>query len=220
MKNICFTLAMVSILSFTVISCKDKVKEATTTEAEAPASTDSTTNSETYLANTETSTIEWKGSKPTGSHNGTIAIESGSLEISEDNIIGGTFNIDMTSITVKDIPAEDEKNGKLLGHLNSPDFFDSENHPMATFTVTGTENSDGKTMLSGNLAIKGIENNITFQVTLSKNKENVILSSETFSIDRSKWDIRYGSKSFFDNLGDKFINDDIELKILVNTSKS
>ena len=109
MKNFYFVLLIVGTLSFTVTGCKDKAKEATTTEAEAPASIEKPGNSETYLADSETSVIEWKGSKPTGSHNGTIAIESGSLEISGDKIVGGSFKIDMTSIVVKDIPAEDKK---------------------------------------------------------------------------------------------------------------
>ena len=218
-KNIVIFL-FATVFTLTATSCKDKAKEAATTEAEAPANAQATTNSEIYVANTEASIIEWKGFKPTGSHDGTINVNRGSLEMTDGEIAGGTFNMDMRSIVVKDIPTDDEKNGKLLGHLMSPDFFDSENYPVATFTITGTEETEGKTMLSGNLKIKGNENNITFPVTITKGENSVILSSETFSIDRSKWDIKYGSKSFFDNLGDKFINDDIELKIFVETAKS
>lgn len=220
MKNNVLTILLLAILTSSIVSCKDKAKEAATSEAESPAQIEETTESIAYLVNSETSSIEWKGFKPTGSHNGVINIESGSLEMVESNIVSGTFTINMASIVVKDIPSDDKKNGKLLGHLNSPDFFDVENHPEATFTVTGTEEIDGKTMLSGNLAIKEIENNITFPVTITKGENGAVLTSETFSIDRSKWDVKYGSKSFFDNLGDKFINDDIELKIIVNTSKS
>lgn len=220
MKNNVLTILLLAILTSSIVSCKDKAKEAATSEAESPAQIEETTESIAYLVNSETSSIEWKGFKPTGSHNGVINIESGSLEMVESNIVSGTFTINMASIVVKDIPSDDKKNGKLLGHLNSPDFFDVENHPEATFTVTGTEEIDGKTMLSGNLAIKEIENNITFPVTITKDENGAVLTSETFSIDRSKWDVKYGSKSFFDNLGDKFINDDIELKIIVNTSKS
>jgi len=218
-KNIA-TILFATILTLTATSCKDKAKEAATTEAATPANAQDTTNSEIYTANAEASMIKWKGFKPTGSHDGTISISSGSLEMTEGKITGGTFKMDMTSIVVKDIPVDDEKNGKLLGHLTSPDFFDSENHPVAIFTITGTEETEGKTMLSGNLEIKGNENNITFPVTITKGENSVTLASEIFSIDRSKWDIKYGSKSFFDNLGDKFINDDIELKIVVETTKS
>ena len=216
MKKTIFTILMLTAVILTAISCKDKAKEAEITEAEDVSI--EITDSETYIAITEASTIEWKGFKPTGSHHGTIGIESGGLEMSNDKIVGGTFNIDMTSIVVKDIPADDEKNGKLLGHLKSPDFFDVENHETAVFTITGIEEVEGQTLLSGNLAIKNIENNITFPISVTKDENGVVLSSEAFSIDRSKWDVKYGSKSFFDNLGDKFINDDIELKILVKAS--
>jgi hypothetical protein len=216
MKKTFFTILILTTIILTVTSCKDKAKEAETTEAEDVSI--EIADSETYIAITEASTIEWKGFKPTGSHHGTIGIESGGLEMSNNKIVGGTFNIDMTSIVVKDIPTDDEKNGKLLGHLKSPDFFDVENHKTAVFTITGIEEVEGQTLLSGNLAIKNIENNITFPISVTKDENGIVLSSEAFSIDRSKWDVKYGSKSFFDNLGDKFINDDIELKIVVKAS--
>lgn len=220
MKNNSLAILCFTLLTLTLISCKDKAKEATTTDAEAPANAEGNNTSETYTANIETALIEWKGFKPTGSHNGTIALESGSFEMNDGKIVGGSFNINMTSIIVKDIPADDEKNGKLLGHLKSPDFFNVAEHPKATFTITGMQVIDGKNMLSGNLAIKNITNNITFPVNLSTANNVTSLTSDPFSIDRSKWDVKYGSKSFFDNLGDKFINDDIELKIALTASKS
>lgn len=219
MKKNVIIILFATVLTLTASSCKEKAKEAATTESESPISTQESTNLETFTANKEASIIEWKGFKPTGSHNGTIAIDNGLLKMIDDEIVGGTFNIDMTSIVVEDIPADDKKNGKLLGHLNSPDFFDSENHPLATFIITGTKETEGKTMLSGNLSIKGIDNNITFPVTVNKDEKGVVITSEVFSINRSKWEVKYGSKSFFDNLGDKFINDDIELKLIVKTKK-
>ena len=79
---------------------------------------------------------------------------------------------------------------------------------------------DGKTMLSGNLKLKDVENNVTFPVTTSVDGDVFTLTSEMFTIDRSKWNVKYGSKSFFDDLGDKFINDDIELKVTVKAKKS
>ena len=94
--------------------------------------------------------------------------------------------------------------------VKSPDFFDVEQFPSAAFEVTGLEEKDGKTWLSGNLTLKDKKNNVTFPVTLNSNNGQYSITSEVFTIDRSKWDVKYGSKSFFDNLGDKFINDDIE----------
>ena len=217
MKKNFVIILFISAFTFAVTSCKDKAKEATTTAAEA---VEEVVNAEAYTVNKDASTIAWKGFKPTGTHTGTIAIENGVLDVSNGNIVGGTFLIDMNSIVVTDIPAEDEKNAKLTGHLKSPDFFDAEKYPSAGFTITGIEEVEGKMMLSGNLSLKDAKNNVTFPVSVTNENGVVTLTSETFTIDRSKWNVQYGSKSFFDNLGDKFINDDIELKVSVSAAKS
>ncbi|WP_299124049.1 YceI family protein [uncultured Winogradskyella sp.] len=210
------TFALVALISFT--SCGDKAKEAETKEAEEAAV--AKTTAVTYNANTEKSMIEWKGYKPTGSHTGTIAIKEGMLNVNDNAIESGKFAIDMSSIIVTDIPTEEEGNAKLRGHLTSADFFDVETYPTADFEVTGIETLDGKTMLSGNLTMKDATNNISFPVSTSMEGDSMILTSETFTIDRSKWNVKYGSKSFFDNLGDKFINDDMELKVTLVANKA
>tara|TARA_R110002050_G_scaffold300018_1_gene467356 strand:- start:31845 stop:32483 length:639 start_codon:yes stop_codon:yes gene_type:complete len=212
MKKSIATIFTIVTLSITLISCKDKAKEADTKEAETVAVSE--LSSEKYTVNTSESTIAWKGFKPTGSHNGTIAIENGVLNIADGKINSGTFLIDMNSI--KDVDAS----AKLEGHLKNADFFDVEKFPTAAFEITSIENVDGKTMLSGNLTLKDVKNNVTFPVSVT-NKNNIItLTSESFVIDRTKWNVQYGSKSIFDNLGDKFINDDIELQVTVKATKS
>ena len=124
MKKNFAPILFITALIISVTSCKDKAKEATTTAAEEVKET---VNSNVYTVNKEASTIEWKGFKPTGSHMGTIAIERGVLDIADGKVVGGSFIIDMTSIAVTDIPAEDKGNAKLHGHLTSPDFIDVEN---------------------------------------------------------------------------------------------
>lgn len=208
--------AVVALISFA--SCGDKAKEAETTAEEAAAVAEVTAVA--YTANTDQSMIEWKGFKPTGSHTGTIGITEGSVNVSAGAIESGNFAIDMNSIAVTDIPAEDEGNAKLKGHLMSADFFDVETYPSAKFEVTGIETVEGKTMLSGNLTLKDATNNISFPVATEMNGDVMTLTSETFTIDRSKWNVQYGSKSFFDNLGDKFINDDMELKVTLIANKA
>ena len=208
--------AIVALISFT--SCGEKAKEAETTAKEEAAVAEVTAT--TYKANTDQSMIEWKGFKPTGSHTGTIAIMDGIVNVNEGAIESGSFAIDMNSIVVTDIPAEDEDNGKLKGHLMSGDFFDVETYPNAKFEVTGIANVEGKTMPSGNLTLKDATNNISFPVATEINGDTMTLKSETFTIDRSKWNVKYGSKSFFDNLGDQFINDDMELKITLVANKA
>ncbi len=218
MKKSIATIFTIATLVVSLNSCKNKAKEADTKEAEAVATTEAT--AEKYTANVSESTIEWKGFKPTGTHFGTISIENGVLNLKDGQINSGTFLIDMNSIEVLDMPKDDKNHGKLTGHLKSDDFFHVEKHPSAAFEITGLNEVEGKTMLSGNLTLKDTKNNVTFPVTVTNTDGAVTLTSETFTIDRSKWNVKYGSKSFFDDLGDKFINDDIELKITVKATKS
>lgn len=217
MKKHIKAIFTIAVLTAATVSCKDKAKEADTTAAKEAVTT--VVTSQKYIADASTSLVEWKGFKPTGSHNGTLNIESGNIAANGDVIESGSFLINMNSIVVTDIPAEDEGNGKLLGHLKSPDFFDVETHGNAAFEITGFTVVEGETMLSGNLSIKDIEQNITFPVTVTSNETSLTITSDTFTIDRTKWDIKYKSISVFGDLGDKFINDDIELKFVVKANK-
>lgn len=209
-------MALATVILFA--SCKDKAKEAETTAAEEAAVAEET--AVIYVADTNKSTIKWTGFKPTGSHNGTINLSKGNVSVNDGVIESGNFSIDMNSIVVLDIPMDDDGNADLTGHLKSGDFFDVETYPNAKFEITGLDNVEGKTMLSGNLTMKDATNNISIPVSTSMNGDTMTLTSETFTIDRSKWNIKYGSKSFFDDLGDKFINDDIELTINLTATKA
>ena len=212
-------LNMLAIIALLIVSsCNDKAKEADTKEAEDAAVAEATAVSYTVVP--AESTIMWKGFKPTGSHNGTISVSNGTMSVADGTIESGNFTIDMASIQVKDIPKEEEAHGKLTGHLTSDDFFAVETYPTSKFVVTGMQIKDGKAMLSGNLTLKDATNNVTIPVSMSSQGDTMTLKSETFTIDRSKWNVKYGSKSFFDNLGDSFINDDIELQINVKAKKA
>jgi polyisoprenoid-binding protein YceI len=209
-------MTLAALIAF--MSCKDTAKEAETKAAEDAAVAEET--AVTFVADTEQSSIAWKGFKPTGSHNGIIKLSEGNVSVNNGSIESGTFLIDMNSIVVLDIPTDDDENADLTGHLKSADFFDVETYPGASFEVTGLSTVEGKTMLSGNLTMKDATNNISIPVTTSVDGDVMKLTSETFTIDRSKWNIKYGSKSFFDNLGDKFINDEIELTIKLVANKA
>ncbi|TYB79549.1 YceI family protein [Bizionia myxarmorum] len=217
MKNRFLTILTLA-LAITFTSCKDKAAEVETTDAEVAAEV--TEVSTKYLVDTEASTIMWKGFKPTGSHTGTIKVESGVFTLNGDAVESGSFIIDMASLNVTDLPVDSEDHAKLSGHLKSPDFFDVEAFPASAFEVTGFTNENGKAMLSGNLKMKDTENNVTIPVTVTENNGSVTITSETFTIDRSKWNVKYGSKSFFDNLGDKFINDEMELQLTITANKA
>ena len=154
---------------------------------------------------TDKSKVVWKGYKVTGSHEGTIAIKSGHLSFDEDKLVGGEFVIDMTSISSTDL--QGEYKGKLDGHLKSDDFFGVENHPTASLIFTEV-NASGKNSydVKGDLTIKGKTNPVSFVISIYGNK-----ATATVKVDRSKYDVRYGSASFFDNLKDKTIYDEFDL---------
>ncbi len=210
MKKQILSLVVISLL---FISCKEKVKkENNTTEAKTEIQGIADAN---YTANTETSVLNWKGFKPTGTHNGTVAIKNGTLEVKEGKLVGGNFVFDLNAITVLDIPADDENNAKLKGHLESGDFFDVANNPTATFKITSVNGS----LVKGDLTVKGISKSIQFPATLSTSADGIQLSGVPFEIDRTEFDIQYKSQKFFDNLKDKFINDEFEISFEVNASK-
>lgn len=172
------------------------------------------TNKVTYTVSTQESTITWIGKKITYNHTGTIQLVSGELTFDDQLLTGGDFVIDMT--TLKDLDLADKsKNAKLTGHLKSEDFFNVEEFPRATFeitSVTAEETEKGNFMITGNLTIKGIThpNSFPAKITMSGSMVHV---RAAIVFDRSKYNISYGSGSFFDNLGDKIIYDDIEIGI-------
>lgn len=163
----------------------------------------------------EQSKLEWEGSKIIGSkHFGTVSIKDGYL-VSLDDGFAGEFIINMNTITSTDLADNKDKHDKLVGHLKSDDFFSVEKHPTARFKISKAVPAIGKEgtnyLVTGDLTIKGITNRISFpaRVDLNENK----LASATFVIDRSKWDVRYGSGSFFDDLGNSAISDEIVFTI-------
>ena len=221
MKKQVLNIFTVLAIGLAVVGCKKGV-EANTSEAEAAATSES--NSVKYVANVSESTIEWKGFKPTGTHNGTISMDSGTFSVTDGVLQSGTFIIDMKSISSTDL--EGDQKASLEAHLKGTakgkegDFFNVAKFPNAAFEITGTSVENGKTMVSGNLALKGNKNNITFPASITNVDDTMTITSDAFTIDRTKWSINYGSKTIFDNLGDKFINDEMELKITIKAKKS
>ncbi|HQV33223.1 MAG TPA: YceI family protein [Calditrichia bacterium] len=180
-------------------------------------------SAQTYVVNADGSTMAWVGEKVTGKHNGVISLKDGVFSVEGDKM-SGNFTVDMTSIVVKDIPMDNEYNGKLTGHLKSPDFFSVADHPEAKFEITkvvpykAKDGEEANYKVTGNLTIKGITHEISFPAMITMDGDSFSAKATT-SIDRSRWDIRYGSGSFFDNLGDKLIYDDFHLEINLVGSK-
>lgn len=158
------------------------------------------------------SKISWIGRKVTGEHSGTIDISSGKLSWDGKSLTGGSFEIDMSSITNADI-TDPEYNSKLVGHLKSDDFFSTEKFPKAKFVITNVKPlSNNQVQVKGNLTIKRITKAIEFPATVEV-KENQLNAKAKILVDRTQYNIRYGSGSFFDNLGDKAIDNNFELDV-------
>lgn len=156
---------------------------------------------------TEESTVTWKAYKVTGSHTGTVNLKEGALMFDEGKLTGGDFSVDMTTLVSTDL--EGEYKGKLEGHLKSDDFFGVATNPTASLVFTKVESS-GKNSYEviGDLTIKGITKAVTFDVSIYGSK-----ATATMKIDRAEYNIRYGSGSFFDDLGDKTIYDEFDLVV-------
>ncbi len=155
------------------------------------------------------STVNWTGKKVTGEHHGTILIKEGNLVVEKGKVTGGKIVMDMNSIVDKDL-TDPAWNAKLIGHLKSDVFFDVAAHPTSELVLTKVEGNESKYTFSGNLTIKGISNPVTFYATASKDGKDMVYKG-TLTIDRTKYNMKFGSKSFFENLGDKVIYDDFTL---------
>jgi len=152
--------------------------------------------------------------KVTGSHNGTIALKSGTLNVNGKSVTGGGFIIDMTSIKDADGSA------KLEGHLKADDFFGADKFPTSNFVITKVAGSGANVTVTGNLTIKGITKPLTFPATVAVNADGTITATAAkIVVDRTKYDIKYGSKSFFESIGDKAIYDEFELAVKLVAKK-
>ncbi len=170
-----------------------------------------------YKVDAAKSAVKWHAKKVTGEHFGTINLANGALTVDGAKITGGSFEIDMTSIKCTDL-TDAGYNAKLITHLKSDDFFSVEKNPKATFKITKAEGSGANYTLTGDLTIKGITQSVSFPATV-KADANGVSATAKITLDRTKWDIRYGSKSFIPNIGDKAIYDDFTLDVTLAAVK-
>ncbi|MFM2395137.1 MAG: hypothetical protein RLZZ546_3120 [Bacteroidota bacterium] len=224
-RNFLFLFAMSVMVAFT-FSCKNekKVEETATT-----ATTENTTAaiSGTYSADSTMSKVMWVGSKPGGKHNGTINVKSGSIAVTDGNITGGSIILDMNSINVLDLTGG-EKAG-LEGHLKGAKkgeedhFFNVAKFPTAKFDVTKvtglTGDSTATHLVYGNLTVKDVTKEVNFKANVSVDANGVSVSTQPFDINRTDFGVKYGSKTFFSNLKDKFIEDMISVQISLKGKK-
>jgi len=214
-------------------ACTD-APESHTAETTDAVAVENSAAGEAYTVNTNESSIEWVGTKVSGYHTGDIKLKSGQLLVNNGKLTGGNFVIDMPTLAVTG-PAgsKDEDNQKLMGHLKSPDFFEVDKYPDATFEITGVEQFTGTVQdsadarqesiskykvtdpthtINGNLSIKGITKNISFPAKVSVN-DNSVEALAKFNVDRTQWGIVYPGQA------NDLIRNDIHFGISVKANK-
>jgi polyisoprenoid-binding protein YceI len=164
------------------------------------------------------SNVVWKAYKVTGAHEGTIKLKSGSLQLQDGKLTGGSFVVNMNTITCTDLTGGTAD--KLVGHLKSPDFFDVAKHPEATFVITQvvSRGTPGAYRVTGNISVKNITKPVRVTVDLGEEKGRTTATA-AFKLDRSDFDVRFGSGSFFEDLGDKTIYDEFDLEVKLVTAQ-
>lgn len=158
---------------------------------------------------TKASKVYWTAKKVTGEHTGYVTLQNGNVIWKDGAISDALITMDMNSIECTDL--EGEWKDKLVGHLKSDDFFSVEKNPTASFDIKSVKKTGSQNVVTGDLTIKGITHEVSFPVEV-KNVNNTLTANGTAKLDRTKWDIRYGSGKFFDSLGDNMIYDEFEIR--------
>jgi polyisoprenoid-binding protein YceI len=206
------------IVAFLLLACRgpetkeNKNNAATTIEYSIPL------GSEKYVIDTKESVLTWEGSMVfanTEEHKGYVYISTGELLIEKSQLVGGMVEINMNSIEYKD---KTHKNSPIK-HLKSPDFFNVEKFPISTFVITEVATVSGENIeVTGNLNIKGITQAITFPAKIEV-RNGVAKANGKVTIDRTQWGIRYKSGTFYDNLADEAVSDDVEFEMKIVAKK-
>lgn len=172
-------------------------------------------HTDVYKVDTKISTLEWFAEKLTGKHNGTIDFLGGEIKNNHGQYTG---NVEVDMKTIKNVDLKDETyRTKLERHLMSEDFFNAEKYPKSAFVITsitpigGAKPGEATHKVKGNLTIKDKTDEIEFDAMVNMMPDKITCIG-TATIDRSKFDVRYGSKSFFPDIGDKIIYDEFKLK--------
>ena len=205
MKSIKFLTFLV--LSFTInfnaLACKSCGCSAT---KESHTHSDKSITKDVVISE---SSVKWLAKKVTGSHEGTVSISDAHLHFEDNLLTGGNITIDMNSINCTDLTGEPKE--QLEGHLLSDDFFGTKFYPKAELEIIKSEKVSTDTYnVTAIIEIKGVKQNIDFKANI----KNGIAKAELV-IDRSKFNVKYGSGTFFENLGDKMIYDDFSLSVVI-----
>ncbi|MDC3299073.1 YceI family protein [Flavobacteriaceae bacterium] len=211
MKKVLIALVALSTI---LVSCNGEKKEKVVVSEEVKVEKVAIVNN----VDLTTSMMTWKGTKPTGAHNGTVALKSGGLVVENGVLKEGEFVIDMNTIKNLDM-AGSEGAGKIEGHLKAPDFFDIAVYPTSSFVITSVLEVEANIAVTGNLTIKDVTKSITIPAKISTEDGVTTFTSDLFNIDRADFNVKYGSKRWIEGLKDKFIDDLVEMSFVVKTTK-
>lgn len=203
-----------AILILFIVSCEKSSKKKIDTSLPKPTLS---LSSGDYVMDNDNSSIKWTGRElSTKSHYGSLQMKNGSLTVNTDGTINGIIKIDMTTIDCEDLQGRSK--ASLERHLRSDDFFSVESHPIATLTFKseGGIGAGNKLAFNGDLEIKGISHPISFESEV-KSVDPKVTALVDMTFDRSKYNVRFRSGTFFQNLGDKLIYDDIEISVDIRT---
>jgi polyisoprenoid-binding protein YceI len=211
------TKLSIAVYSTAVISLSALATAFTPDKSPVKAKTNTTTTVKHYKAqnfkvDNQTSKLTWAAKKATGDHNGEVKISNG-LFTAENNVLkSGTFDIDLNTITDADL-TDQASNDKLISTLKSETFFSTDKFPKANFVITSATKTSGQQYtIKGRLTIKGITNDVSFPATVAVDGKKLNATAK-ITVDRTKYDIKFRSKNFFENLGDKVIYDDFDLNV-------
>jgi polyisoprenoid-binding protein YceI len=216
MKRLFFPIVALFLLS--AVACKND-KSANTNQHVDPdlqETKSGTSSASVFEVDRDASVINWKGSKPTGSHNGQLKINYGRIAVSDNTLVAGEMSIDMPSLTVSDLSGSDK--AKLEADLKGPNFFDTEKFTFAEFNFVQIQPVVNQAAYNytvrGSLRIKEATKDVTIPVKVNLAPDQVTVTSPTFTINRTEWGIQYRS-TVLGTLPDKLIGDDIELSLNV-----
>lgn len=220
MKKIIITgFAFAALLS----SCGEVENKIESEEAQVVNVEELKETSVVYANVKEGSVVKWMGSKigGIGAHNGIVNVSNGEAVVTDGKLVSGKFTVDMTTIHVIDLEAGSEDYGNLVGHLSSPDFFNVASFANAVFSVTKVEPAEGEfnSNVTGNLSLLGIERSISFGANITISDEQVAISSQTFTIDRTQWGNEFRKEGTAGLDVNKIISNNITLTIETTVTK-
>lgn len=244
MKNRIY-LNFLAVALFSVLFACNPKQEGTDAEVSEAKEVEEVVAAQEYAINTAESTVTWIGSKPTGKHNGTIPISTGTIAVENGAIVGGSIDMDIAGIQNSDLAEDPDSQAKLVGHLKSADFFDAENYPAANFAITSVEPYSAPAdmevkeeydtefkpaaadefivespthKLTGNLTMRGKTLSVSFPAAVSM-EDGKIMAKAKFNIDRTLWDLKYGDEaSAVDKAKDKFIYNTVNVGLNVTAA--